>query len=251
MRPWQLNSNFFEPFSSSSSSEAYKATSDKLTQQQHERNKKSSSRIKRKVCLSLILKETLTTKFKMSQLPSHSTHSTTTLRQTTGADERTYVDGNSLLRQISSQTYTLENLFNDCEQRGLQLLQDHANGRDSALTTTLDTVSFNEGQRLGKRSTYAAAFQSLTIELEEAASTLVPVAVSGLGIFGYRLFNLGISIPFFDVNPKFANTFRLSRSSAWRSFFLFFFIILSHLSLLNSVCTTDCGWFFFMYVHVH
>ena len=169
----------------------------------------------------------------MSQLPSHSTHSTTTtLRQTTGADERTYVDGNSLLRQISSQTYTLENLFNDCEQRGLQLLQDHADGRDSALTTTLDTLSFNEGQRLGKRSTYVAAFQSLTIELDEAASTLVPITVPGFGIFGYRLYNLGISIPFFDVNPKFANTFHLTRSSALFFFLFFFFIYLSlYLSL--------------------
>jgi hypothetical protein len=134
------------------------------------------------------------------------------MRQTNG-DERTYVDGNSLLQQISSQTYTLDNLFDDCEQRGQQLLQDHADGRMSALTVTLDSISFSDGQRLGRRATYVSAFRAMTSELEEAASTLVPLSVPGLGTFGFRLFNLGISIPFFDLNPKFADGYKLSRPS--------------------------------------
>ena len=56
-------------------------------------------------------------------------------------------------------------------------------------------------------------FHILTQELEEAAATLIPIAIPNFGTFGYRMYNLGISIPYFDLNPKYADLNRLSRSS--------------------------------------
>ena len=59
-------------------------------------------------------------------------------------------------------------------------------------------------QRLAQPETFREALLLVVSELEEAAGALIPVSVPGLGVFGFRVFNMGISIPFFDMSPKFA-----------------------------------------------
>jgi hypothetical protein len=63
--------------------------------------------------------------------------------------DETYVDGNSLLQQMSSQTYTMQNLFEDCAQKGRKVLQDHQSGKQhtvarGTLAGTLDTLSVSD-----------------------------------------------------------------------------------------------------------
>jgi hypothetical protein len=114
---------------------------------------------------------------------------------------------------MSSQTYTLTNLCEDCASRGKQLLHDQQVGKQTALTMTLSQISHSETMKVGKAETYQQAFRVVTEELSEAASTLVPLIIPNFGTFGYRLFNLGISIPFFDLHPKYANAHSLVRPS--------------------------------------
>ena len=132
--------------------------------------------------------------------------------------DETYVDGNSLLQQMSSQTYTMQNLFEDCAQKGRKVLQDHQSGKQhtvarGTLAGTLDTLSVSDSARLGKPETYRAVFLTMARELEEAAESLVPIAIPHFGTFGYRMFNLGITIPFFDLNPKFSDKYKLVRNN--------------------------------------
>ncbi len=123
-----------------------------------------------------------------------------------------YVAGHDLLHKLSSQVYTAERLCGDCAQRGRRMLADTALHGNAALTKSyLAGASSADLARLARVETFADAFALVRRELEEAASTLVPLAVPGLGVFGFRLFNLGISIPFFDLQPKFADQHGLTR----------------------------------------
>jgi hypothetical protein len=134
-------------------------------------------------------------------------------RSTLADRDETFVDGNSLLQQMSSQTYTAYNLFNDCAQRGKKLLQDHQSGKQHSLRKVLNSISATECSKIGNSNTYRDAFAALASELEDAAEALIPINIPQFGTFGYRMFNLGITIPFFDLNPKYADKYKLVRES--------------------------------------
>ena len=136
-----------------------------------------------------------------------------TLERSSVDQDTTYVSGAAVLRNVTASCYTLNNLFDDCAQRGRKLLQDQQTNKPHALTQTLNAISFEQGARIGKKEIYQDCFHILTQELEEAAATLIPIAIPNFGTFGYRMYNLGISIPYFDLNPKYADLNRLSSSS--------------------------------------
>ena len=137
-----------------------------------------------------------------------------------------YTRASHVLAQLSSQTYTLARLFEDCAKRGQNA--QHAQNSTTPSTTARQQLSSSSAkrnasrhsrtdlQRLAARDTFSAAFALVVSELEEAAAALVPLSVPGLGVFGFRVFNMGISIPFFDLSPKFAKQHGLRRISSSR-----------------------------------
>ena len=116
-----------------------------------------------------------------------------------------YARASHVMAQLSHQTYTVERLFNDCAQRGRHSLAMHTSSSVAPSSTrgalspsrsrpgnskhgrTTDVADL---QRLAQPETFREALLLVVSELEEAAGALIPVSVPGLGVFGFRVFNM-------------------------------------------------------------